>query len=253
MDKFVTVKKSTSAATQVGKAEKEKQRPVYKYNPYPTKKVDERKFNGWKDRKRTEKILEPLRPSNAAITKHLLSTLKDEHNPITHSDIYQRSDYVTSAASGHQRGEGRGAPLDRAYNDTRRDKLAEQLPTASSDNHGVLRGVRVYINGYLKNTTDIEMKRIVAQAGGEVLYTASRATHILTSQQLNGSKTHKFLTAKSKIKPHVVRPEWVTDSISAGKRMPERTYSAIHNAAVGDLKDMLTASGSSCTCDSAIS
>ena len=34
----------------------------------------------------------------------------------------------------------------------------------------VLKGVRVYINGYLRNTTDIEMKRIVALAGGQVLY-----------------------------------------------------------------------------------
>ena len=28
----------------------------------------------------------------------------------------------------------------------------------------------VYIGGYMDNTTDIEMKRIVTQAGGEILY-----------------------------------------------------------------------------------
>lgn len=33
----------------------------------------------------------------------------------------------------------------------------------------VLRGVRVYIDGYLAGTTDIEMKRIVAGAGGVTL------------------------------------------------------------------------------------
>lgn len=31
------------------------------------------------------------KPSSSALTKHLLNTLKDESNPITHSNIYQRS------------------------------------------------------------------------------------------------------------------------------------------------------------------
>jgi hypothetical protein len=31
------------------------------------------------------------KPSPAAITKRLLNTLSDESNPITHSDIYERS------------------------------------------------------------------------------------------------------------------------------------------------------------------
>ena len=34
----------------------------------------------------------------------------------------------------------------------------------------VMRGVRVYINGYLRDTTDIEMKRTVTLAGGQVLF-----------------------------------------------------------------------------------
>ena len=33
----------------------------------------------------------------------------------------------------------------------------------------VMQGVRVYINGYLSDTTDIEMKRTVTLAGGQVL------------------------------------------------------------------------------------
>ena len=46
----------------------------------------------------------------------------------------------------------------------------------------------------------------------------------MTSQQLNGSKTHKLLHSKAKFKPQVVRPEWVFDSISAGKKIDVRTY-----------------------------
>ncbi|OBZ70287.1 hypothetical protein A0H81_09888 [Grifola frondosa] len=73
------------------------------------------------------------------------------------------------------------------------------------------------------------MKRIVTLAGGQVMHTASGATHILTSQQLSASKTHKLLTSKSKRITHVVRPEWIIDSIAAGKRLPERGYSVIVN------------------------
>ena len=109
----------------------------------------------------------------------------------------------------------------------------------------VMQGVRVYINGYLSDTTDIEMKRTVALAGGQVLFvslsdlpippinlikpslTPSNATHILTSQGLNGSKTHKHLTKNARNKVHVVKPEWVVDSINVGKRLPERHYTVV--------------------------
>ena len=52
------------------------------------------------------------------------------------------------------------------YLEVRAKKLAEQLPQESTSQ--VLRNVRVYINGYLEDTTDIEMKRIVTLAGGQI-------------------------------------------------------------------------------------
>ncbi|KIP07044.1 hypothetical protein PHLGIDRAFT_71762, partial [Phlebiopsis gigantea 11061_1 CR5-6] len=175
------------------------------------------------------------------LTKHLLNTLADESNPITHSDIYQRSDFVNSMATGHQRSDGRGNH--KPYLASRSKKLAEQLPEQDSNHEaGVLRGVRVYIDGYLANSTDIEMKRIVKLAGGEVLYAASGATHILTSQQLSGAKTQKILSGKVRSIVHVVRPEWITDSIDAGKRLSERSYSLLHNKTNKNLSDMLKAS-----------
>ncbi|KAI0353537.1 hypothetical protein OH77DRAFT_1427229 [Trametes cingulata] len=243
MDKFVTVKKPSTSVRPEKSDPKERQK--FRYNPYSVSQSKERKFEDWKDKKRTEKILAPLRrdgqgkPSSSALTKHLLNTLGDESNPITHSDIYQRSDHICSAATGHQRSEGRGPQ--KSYWQARTKKLANQLPEKPTEGAQVLRNVRIYINGYLEDTTDIEMKRIVTLAGGQVMHTASGATHILTSQQLSGAKTQKLLTSKSKHIVHVVRPEWVTDSIAAGKRLSEREYSVIKTINALKITDMFGA------------
>lgn len=166
-------------------------------------------------------------------------------------------------ATGHQRSDGRGNQ--RPYLDARRKKLSDQRPEQeSSTGANVLHGVRIYIGGYLDNSTDIEMKRIVALAGGQIQsvrspkcplapplivernrHTASGATHILTSQQLSGSKTQKLLTGKSRAIVHVVRPQWVTESIEAGKRLPERTYSVLKNNTVANIAGLLNTGSSS--------
>ena len=70
-------------------------------------------------------------------------------------------------ATGHQRSDGRANQTQ--YLKTRTKKLEDQLPERPSDPVSVLRGVRVYIDGYIECTTDIEMKRFVSLAGGEVL------------------------------------------------------------------------------------
>lgn len=80
---------------------------------------------------------------------------------------HSTADHISSAATGHQVSDGRGPH--KKYMEVRRDKLAKQLPEKPSEGAEVLRNVRVYINGYLDNTTDIEMKRIVTLAGGHML------------------------------------------------------------------------------------
>ncbi|KAF8842685.1 hypothetical protein BDN67DRAFT_925686 [Paxillus ammoniavirescens] len=242
MDKYLAVRKPIASTSRVEEVKSKPPRPTFA--PYPPRnKVDE-------DRRRLARLSAPLyvdgkKPSSSAITKHLLKTLSDESNPITHSNIYERSDTVVSAATGHQRGEGRTPVGDNrdTYLEDRKRKLALQRkeePTLS-----VLSNVRIYIGGYLSGTTDIEMKRIVALAGGTILLVPSAATHILTSQQLSGSKTHKILTTKSKNSVHVVTPEWVTDSIKAGKRLQESRYAVIKPSTTRNLVDMLKAGGSS--------
>jgi hypothetical protein len=52
---------------------------------------------------------------------------------------------------------------------TRRSKLREQQRERTTSDVGILKNTRIYINGYLESTTDIEMKRIVVEAGGEIV------------------------------------------------------------------------------------
>lgn len=178
-------------------------------------------------------------PSSAAVSKFLLSTLADESNPITHSDSGENATYVFSTATGHQVSEGKTNR--RLYLEDRTKKINVQSKEATTpEQPQVLVNVKCYINGFLANTTDLEMKRIIVAAGGKVLPTASRATHILTSQHLSGSKTHRILDAKSKSHvPHVVKPEWVMDSIAAGRKRPEREYAVIKNTGTKNLYDMM--------------
>lgn len=188
--------------------------------------------------------------TRSQITKHLLSTLSDESNPITHSDAYERAEHIVSASTGHQvsnGGHNRIASNRRAYLDDRAEKLAVQkgetkgAPTDSQ----VLRGVRIYINGYLRGTTDIELKRLAARAGATTLPTPSGATHIVTSMPLSGSKTHKFLTGKARAPAQVVQPEWVTESIDAGKRLSERRYAVVQDKTTRTMFDFAGTTGDS--------
>jgi hypothetical protein len=125
-------------------------------------------------------------PSAAAVTKFLLSTLSDESNPITHSDSGENVSksaqedfwliliplpvYAFSTSSGHQVSEGQGNR--RAYLEHRAKKISMQTAVekgTAPEQPQVLINVKCYISGFLENTTDLEMKRIISSAGGRVL------------------------------------------------------------------------------------
>ncbi|KAG5648931.1 hypothetical protein DXG03_000280 [Asterophora parasitica] len=229
---------SRASTLRKGSEEKGKKRADAKYQPYRKKGAD----NGPGDNKlcifqfREQLRQSDTKASSSALNKFLLHNLSDESNPITHSDIRERSDCVISTSTGHQVAE---AQVDRRlYMQEKERKLVIQrdLKPKRDAPPQVLSNVRVYINGFLENTTDIEMKRIVIEAGGQVL---PACTHILTSQQLSGTKTHKLLTTKSRSKVHVVKPEWIFDSIAAGKRRHEREYAILKSSSTKTLYDML--------------
>jgi len=132
--------------------------------------------------------------SRSDLNRMLLKSLGKEANPITHSDIAERSgtqaacristsvditiplDFVQSM-KGHQRSEDRANR--RLYTNEREAKLKVQpksVPALKSETQ-VFRNVRIYINGYLEGTTDIEVKQIVTEGGGTVVFvTPSQST-----------------------------------------------------------------------------
>ena len=77
-----------------------------------------------------------------------------------------QSDHVVAFATGHQVAEG--PRKQRAYMLDRTEKLSAQRETTDHD-AGILKDTKIYINGYLESTTDIEMKRIITQAGGQIV------------------------------------------------------------------------------------
>jgi hypothetical protein len=74
-------------------------------------------------------------------------------------------DRVVSLTTGHQRPDGRANR--QTYVKIRSQKLKDQRDEVVL---GILNNTRIYINGYLRDTTDIEMKRIITEAGGHVVF-----------------------------------------------------------------------------------
>ncbi|KAJ7929926.1 hypothetical protein B0H13DRAFT_2247817 [Mycena leptocephala] len=217
MDAYFPVTKPSAAANSKNATQSTK-RDDRKYKPYTLS------HNASKDASKNKS-----EPSAAAVTKFLLSTLSDESNPITHSDSGENVIYAFSTSSGHQVSEGQGNR--RAYLEHRAKKISMQTAVekgTAPEQPQVLINVKCYISGFLENTTDLEMKRIISSAGGRVLPTAGNATHIITSQHLSGSKTQHLLTAKSR-----------TPIIRAGKRRPEKEYSVIKDTTTKNIFDML--------------
>lgn len=226
----------------------------------------------------------PINGGERLANKAFLGTLKDEDNPVTHSDAVSRSFKLQvrlftqdlllrlgtltavvclqSCATGHQSGDSGGGI---AWAEARVLKLqAQSAPTA--EGKGVLKGVRVYINGYTGVSSPLGdprgqelifirrldhklaahrpgpserwgcCVRIPIQPGPyarpdtvvrSLHFSASRCTHILSEQGLSGSKSQKVLTSKSKVR--VVKPAWAVDSVTKGKRLNEARYAVVRS------------------------
>ncbi|KAJ1901166.1 deoxycytidyl transferase [Kickxella alabastrina] len=117
-----------------------------------------------------------------------------------------------------------------AYYGQRKRKLAEQAKqravNAPKYDH-IFDGVVFHINGYTQ-PSHYELKLILIERGGQFLHYLSKTqvTHIIASG-LAMSKEKEFRNYK------VVRPEWVVDSVKAGKQLAWHKYALIGQGNTG--------------------
>ncbi|XP_075121266.1 DNA repair protein REV1 [Leptodactylus fuscus] len=91
----------------------------------------------------------------------------------------------------------------------------------------IFNGVSIYVNGYTDPTAD-QLRHLMMLHGGQyhVYYSRSKTTHIIASN-LPNNKIKELRDEK------VVRPEWITDSIKAGRLLsyvPYQLYTKQSNA-----------------------
>ncbi|XP_071333938.1 DNA repair protein REV1 [Trachinotus anak] len=82
----------------------------------------------------------------------------------------------------------------------------------------IFTGVAIYVNGYTEPSAD-ELRRLMMLHGGQfhVYYSRSKTTHIIANN-LPNSKIQELKGEK------VIRPEWITDSVKAGRLLPYLQY-----------------------------
>ncbi|CAE6418673.1 unnamed protein product [Rhizoctonia solani] len=175
--------------------------------------------------------------SSRKLTLALLSSLKDEGNPITHSKSYFKTEHIVSCSSGHQVNDAGGrSSVYIKVRDARRESQA--LERAQNSGITIFRGLVIYINGYCRGTTDAELKQLVVSGGGKISHSHhAGVTHIVTSMQLSAKKTEQFKNGKPRKPAHVVTPEWIKDCYEQRKRLQEWKYNVI------DLKNDTHVSG----------
>ncbi|KAJ1988599.1 deoxycytidyl transferase [Coemansia spiralis] len=112
----------------------------------------------------------------------------------------------------------------RAYFQQRKHKLAEQAEAKAAKGPKyslIFSGVIFHINGYTQ-PSHYELKSLLIERGGKFLHYLSKTqvTHIIASN-LTMTKEKEFRNYK------VVRPEWVLDSIGAGKQLLWQKYRVV--------------------------
>nr|XP_057937088.1 DNA repair protein REV1 [Doryrhamphus excisus]XP_057937089.1 DNA repair protein REV1 [Doryrhamphus excisus] len=82
----------------------------------------------------------------------------------------------------------------------------------------IFTGVAIYVNGYTEPSAD-ELRRLMMLHGGQfhIYYSRSKTTHIIANN-LPNSKIQELKGEK------VIKPDWITDSIKAGRLLPYLHY-----------------------------
>ncbi|KAK0539632.1 hypothetical protein OC842_000904 [Tilletia horrida] len=162
--------------------------------------------------------------------------MQSKDNPITHSRMAERTQHYVSSATGHQVANRMIASFPVAdWRDVRQSKLREQ---AVEKSNSMFAGVTAYLNGYQgEEKINLDITRKIQENGGKVnyLYSKSQCTHIISSRALSGKKNQEWLVDKRKNIVKLVRPEWVYESIAAGRRLAESKYPVFSDQTQGSI------------------
>ncbi|XP_074551111.1 DNA repair protein REV1 [Halichoeres trimaculatus] len=115
-----------------------------------------------------------------------------------------------------ERGGYMAAKVSKLEEQFRLDAPREKQKEGSCTN--IFSGVAIYVNGYTDPSAD-ELRRLMMLHGGQfhVYYSRSKTTHIIANN-LPNSKIQELKGEK------IIRPEWITDSIKAGRLLPYLQY-----------------------------
>ncbi|KAK9844061.1 hypothetical protein WJX81_003182 [Elliptochloris bilobata] len=101
------------------------------------------------------------------------------------------------------------------------EQFEEMAAAAGGGTGGVFAGVNVFVNGFTV-PSQLELKQIMAENGGRFEnYYCRAVTHIVCTNLPDSKVKHH---AHERNPPPTVRPEWVVDSLAAGRLLPVTDY-----------------------------
>lgn len=105
------------------------------------------------------------------------------------------------------------------YMREKKRKLHDQFVDGGKDHTTIFEGVSIYVNGWTHPDAD-QLRKMVREHGGNYefnLYPGSRATHVIATNLPDA----KIKTLGSTV---VCTPQWIVDSIAAGRLLPVLNY-----------------------------
>ncbi|XP_071489120.1 DNA repair protein REV1-like [Diadema antillarum] len=146
------------------------------------------------------------------------------------------------SVAGAGKPRSRSAPVDRhgGYMTAKIQKLDEQFHSdgrtsreIAGSSTNIFSGVSIHVNGYTEPSSD-ELKKLMMMHGGayQHYYSMSKVTHIIATN-LPYTKIKELTHQK------IVRPEWITDSIKAGRLLPYHTYELYKDRSAGQNQTLL--------------
>lgn len=109
------------------------------------------------------------------------------------------------------------------YINAKEDKLRDQFDSTKKVTSEIFRGVCIHVNGLTKPPLSV-LRSLILEHGGsfEQYYHRDRVTHFICTHVAKAKLENFIKRSNGKIK--VMNPEWITDSIKAGKLLGEFDY-----------------------------